>query len=1187
MDPIPLLEFDIRGNNPKNTIPGEKWNLKDKTLNWYLPNGSPFFGEPGLVVVYDEAGRILRRDRDYYVEGEFVPFCAITGRSICSYIRLSDAVVKNNSFVKVDYQSLGAYFVPRNSLQEWIDAMNAGKVPIPWSKVFGVPPTLPPEYHLHNAKTEIMDWYDFAQFFQVLEGFRQARDPDFNKNLTAVVEKAYAALAKARDEQLQVLVAHDRNYYNPHGIEDFDLDLGNVDNFRTATPAEDMAGVINNAFSTPYGVTELAKTFVPDTDKTMLSGIFPISSFGGESFIPPSISGSFEGMGQVNECSGICLEPGGLVMLLTNHLDGRTKGLYFSIVTDYDKPETKIQYTNYKYVPPSLSAQGIDVDTILAGSGNKVIMVGQRSTNNWYLALTNGTFDPGSHAFVKCDMTAVVNVFGSPWVQNDLASVHLMGEYIVLIQSYLSYEGLGNVSRQQFFRCKTSDVRDGKPIVWEKIRLTYQNWHGENFSNAEFMQVAKATVNAAGNRVTKVGPWTPNLPLYNFAQIRRVLHISLEKPNSNGIHYLRQFQYWHLAYRELPEANTVATTMEMQYEFNPATGVFSLTMKSPPIDVDVRSGFLNNAGRVRYTELDPLMVSYTCPATVLLSSGHLLCSSVVEAGILFPTQLVVVKMKGLDNPASVMERSWANNVVSYDRVERVVPKIKPATLNGTSPATLAYDPEGELFEALDQDSGIRQAYYRRVSGGYAVRDGVSNLTLGALYSRPLVTSIYKANLRHEDGYINITGTDAELAAAGVEQGSLSLSVGGYSSTYPNEFLPVNAAMRAPASANVKISWPRTHKRTIDELAKTATFTPDSFYGMRQALIDKLYSFVPTEGRTNTWSFTVYMLGAESGYMFRNLNLMLITVNWTNDVTGRFGGEMILARPVVEAPNADHPGVYLVQDYTFLHAISQYNASVNRSKQDGFGQQLYHGNLTKTFLSIYRDGNSLKIYGIGGYTVTTSDEGNNPMRFIVDLNLANNQLSNLFTGGRWGGWGEMAAMIPRWGLSDSVTLANGLITEVGPDPFLYTGGGASIFKKSGLQFMLGSVYPETGWLLFIQDGIRVIINGAAYTVPGGTIDIRDVDPAPQNKTFYLYVTIEDDEPRYVLSSIALRKSGSMIRVSTIVTNEKQILTITREQPFMVGDLLLSYTREGGTIPMSTGFPQDEGQFVFVRQGELLP
>jgi len=73
----------------------------------------------------------------------------------------------------------------------------------------------------------------------------------------------------------------------------------------------------------------------------------------------------------------------------------------------------------------------------------------------------------------------------------------------------------------------------------------------------------------------------------------------------------------------------------------------------------------------------------------------------------------------------------------------------------------------------------------------------------------------------------------------------------------------------------------------------------------------------------------------------------------------------------------------------------------------------------------------------------------------------------------------------------------------------------------------------------------------------------------------------------LSAIQLRKSGSMLRVATIVTNDKQILTITREQPFMVGDLLLSYTREGGTIPMSAGYPQDEGLFVFLRQGELLP
>jgi hypothetical protein len=1184
MEPIRLVQFDIHGTNPVNSIPGERIPV-DKTCEWIIPNGSPFFAEAALTTVYDQSGAEMKLGRDYFFEGEFPPLCLVSGRSICSFIRLSDEILKNNKTVSIDYQSIGAYFVPRNNLQEWLDAIRSGNRPIPWSKVFKVPATLPPSSHLHNAKEEITDWYELTWFFKLLATAQHNKDTGLNDDATSAVDRAYSLLKPVKDQVLAKMKAHDGNYYNPHGMTKFDVDLGNVDNFATATPAEDLAGTRSDVFSTPLGVQELAKSLEPDTSGVMRSGIVPLSRLGGETFIPPTISGSFEGMGQVNEVSGLCLEPSGVLMMLTNHLDGRTKGLYFSTVNDYDKPGSVVKYTNYKYAPPTLQSQGVEVDAIVGGSGNQVILVGQRNTNNWYLALTNGTFDPGSHAFVKCDMTAVINVFGSPWTQHDLATIHLMGEYIVLIQSYLAYEGLGNVSRQQFFRCKTADVRNGVPIAWEKMRLTYQNWHGESFSNADYMQLCKPTLNAAGDRVVRVGPWTPSLPLTTFAQIRRVLHVSLEKPNGNGICYLRQMQYWHLAYRELPDTNTIATIMEVQYEVNPATGVFSMTMKSPAQNVDSKDTGAGNQ-RARYSVLDPLMVSYTCPATVLLPSGHLVCSSVVEAGILFPTQLVVLKMAGLDTAPAVMERSWATDVVSYTRAERIVPKIKPATLNGTSPATVAYDPEGELFEALDQETGVRQAYYRRVAGDYAIREGVNNLTLGNVYSRPLVTTIYKANLRHEDGYINITGSAAELAAAGVEQGSLSLSVGGYSSMYPNEFLPVNAAMRAPASGNVKISWPRTHTRSIDELAKTATFTPDSFYGMRQALIDKLYTFVPAEGRTNKWSFTVYMLGAEAGYMFRNLNLMLIMVNWVNDGNGKFGGEMILARPVVEAPNADHPGVYWIKDYTFLHAISQYNASANRNKQDGYGQQLYHGNLTKTFLSIYRDGNNLKIYGIGGYTVTTSDEGNNPMRFIMDLNLSTNQLGNLATGGRWGGWGEMAAMIPRLGLSDTVTLANGLISEVGPDPFLYTGGGASIFKKGAAQYMLGSVYPETGWLVFIQEGIRVIFNGTMYTLPGGTFDLRDIDTAPQNKTFYVYATIEDDTPQWIISSIALRKSGTLLKGATLVTNQKQILTITRHQPFMIGEYLLSYTREGGIIPISAGFPQDEGDFYFVRSAELL-
>jgi hypothetical protein len=171
--------------------------------------------------------------------------------------------------------------------------------------------------------------------------------------------------------------------------------------------------------------------------------------------------------------------------------------------------------------------------------------------------------------------------------------------------------------------------------------------------------------------------------------------------------------------------------------------------------------------------------------------------------------------------------------------------------------------------------------------------------------------------------------------------------------------------------------------------------------------------------------------------------------------------------------------------------------------------------------------------------------------------------------------------------------NSQINTSTPAPFDYTGGAARLLHKTdpntgNVAWYIGpTVYPETIWSLFFQDGVPMMINGTMYEMPGGSIDLRDVDPSPGNKTFYIYATIEDGKPKYILSTTELRRGNALLLVSRVVTNSTQILTIERNQPFVVGDHELSYTRKGGIIPISSGMPQDDGTFVFLKASELLP
>jgi len=1195
MDSIPLVKFDIRGTEPVNTITGEKWKLTDKTLNWYLPDGAPFFADTGLVVMRNQSGGLLRRDRDFYVEGEFVPFCEMTGRSICSYIRLSDAIVAANAFVTIDYQSLGAYFVPRSNLEEWIYAMNAGNVPIPWSKVFGVPPTLPPELHMHNIKTEITDWYDFTQFFQQLEGIRKSRDYTFNDQLTAVVEDSYEKLITARDDQLDRLQLHDGNYSNPHGIVAFDVDLGNVSNYRTATPAEDMAGVASDLFSTPYGVIQLAKTYVPNTDKAMLSGIMPISSFGGESFIPPNISGSFEGLGAVSDCSALCLEDNGLLMILTNHNDGRSEGLYYSYIENYDKGTAKYVYSAFKYTPASLTALGINPTAVVAGSNHKVIMVGNPATNNWYVAITNGTFDPASHAYVKCDMTNVNALFGNvPYNSHDKATIHFMGDYLLLVQS----TGIGSDEKHTFFRAPVASVIAGTQITWTRLDVTFSDYDGVAYTNSAFWKpMVPVQVNG---KWTKNGPWTYRQPVTTLNKSGRTASLSCANPNVPGS-YLVQFLIGNAGVYNDGAGTIINITviMSIGYSINPATGVMTLLNKTPAYEMGFsdttqaeKNAYLNDYYGGWY---NPTIQSNSA-SIIVLPTGETVCAT-IEDGNDFPAVIEIYEHTGKTTDAQLLAGGLWNAVAPPVNRKYLLPVLRSPLLSGTFPGTMSFEPDGELYGAMEQATNNRKTYLRLVTGAYQTRAGITNLKLPNLQARPLSNAVYETNLGYTDGVIGMTGSAADLTARGVEMGNTSLSTFGWSSYIPaSNYYPRNTALQAAAGHNVLHTFPRTTQRVLDNVGKKATYSGVTFYGLRQALIDKMKTFIPAGFQTTKyWAFSLHMLGAENGGMFGGLNVAVGVIHFVDAATTTIRTQLVLFRPVVEAPNVDHPGVYLITDVTVLDTPPHFRNAVNVKINDVNFLLSTRAHKPRGFFNVYRDNGKLKVWFTSPYSTVTTSTVYTKLFSTFDIDLATNKFSGIY--GQGSGWSQtdQVMMVPKVGMTD-LTLTGTTPDTVGmsyaPGIYAETGGAASIFRKTNpdtsvTYYLGGSAYPETGWSLFFQDNIAVMINGAAYRVPGGTLDLRDIDAAPQNKTFYIYVTIEDDLPKYLLSTLQLRKSNAMMRVATVVTNASSIVTIAREQPFMVGDLLLSYTREGGIIPMSSGFPQDEGSFVFVRNGELLP
>lgn len=1240
MDKLQLqaVQFDVRGTRVENRVIREKIPIKDKGCPWIVPNGSPYFAENALVDIFNEAGGRLVAGTDYWYEGEFPPFCEITGRSICSFVKLSDRVLAENEFVQMTYQSIGAWFVPRNSIDEWVREIYIGKIPIPWAKVYNLPPTFPSSKHSHSIKTEIGDWYELTFFFNYMANIYNTRDPNVYIEADRVIAESFAQLKLVKAQQLARLVNHDKDYGDPHQINKFHLQLGNLDNFRTALPEEDVLGVRADLFSTPDGVMRLSEEYSLESDAIMRNGVLPVSYFGNGGYIPPTILGSFEGLGSLSECFGMCIEASGRVVVIQNHFDGRTEGLYFSTLSDYKTPFNpqlpyRFDYTAYRYEPPVLTNSGVKPNHIIAGSGNDIIMVGLTTISNsyagdrWFIAMTNDSFDPSGHRYIETNMKPIFDTFGVPdalgtwngYLYHGRMMIYLLDQYAVLAVDSGITSSYNQQGRMSYWRIPRQAMIDGTPATWELIKLTYQDWDGVQYNNANYWEFAQKQV--SGGLMSRWGRynWTTIQPPPGVGTMtRRILSLFAKKPGTTNIFYLNWISYTFLDYQPPGMgANLSASITNMVYEFNIVTGAMTLLYKQPALNID----YQNDNSAVVFADRNIRMqwynslVRYLIQGVIINGNGERLTSMTGngQEQTVLNSVIEYTQFEYVSNGQPVTSRAdLLSGSLGTDRIRQRVVLERGRNLltpipTGIGNRQLAYELGGENFFTYPttfdpaKGSALPKVVCRNITGDYAVRPEVPNRSLSPVYSRPLINTVYDTNMNYADGVINMTGSAGELAGRGVEMGQMSLSYCGWSAkqdNYPTllEIPQKTSALRAPQEAGAFISFPKTYQRVLDVGAQKVNYVPNDYYGISVTARNKLRSLIPAGQQGPWWCFELAMLNAEQGGMFGGLATGLVKLKYptvANGSTATWDGQVFLVTPVVEAPNANHPGLYLITDFQVLgqSAKNQPHQYMYSSNQ---GAMTYQFN--RPLLSIYREGNSLQCSWASGFSFVSGSVYSDQTVFNVDLGTGGFNGAGTITL-PWN-YGEYVVNIPKVGRS-RVTISNpdtyqGTLTNVAPPSLTSdTSGGAAriwpVVNGGGGVDYYGTItsYPETGWAVFFLEEVAVMVQGTLYRATTGTVDLRDIDTDPRNKVFYVYITIEDNVAKYIFSTVKLRRGIAVLLVAVITTNEKQILTLERRVPFTIGDYELSFTRQGGIIPISSGFPQDNGVFKFLKPSELLP
>lgn len=1244
MDIKAITNFDIRGTNPANKVVGEVVPIDDKTCPWIIPNGSPFFGDypkPGqlpLVTVYNAAGGELVRDRDYFVEEEFIPLVQVTGRPIMCFIRLSDSILANNTKVTINYQSVGAYFVLRNGLQDVLAKLQKTGT-IDWSLVTNKPLTFPAGHHLHSIKTEIGDWFELTQFFVYLTKNIQTRVSGTPIDVDQTITNAFNQLYTLRDQQQTKINAHNRNYTKPHAPTKVDVGLGNHPNYATATLEEQRVGTRADLLATPEGVQELVQGIQVDTSESMEAGILAFSKFGGDDYIPPNIAGTFGGLGARAEVGGVCVEPNGRVTLLQNHYDGKTDALFFSTLDDYKNPYNatrpyQFSFTGFQYQPASLAALNIAPNIIINGSGNEIIMVGKTTktpalADRWFVALTNNTFDPAQHNYIETEMSevfATIPALDSDGMTSNIyywgrMTIHLLENYALLLVEYAPGGNLSSWGKFSLFKIPRSALVNGTNAKWTLVKLTYKDYDEVQYTNSNSW--VWATKQVTGGNVTKWGRYTFNptpIPQNTPVFSRRLQNFVAKNPDKSNAYFLNLLQWASITYT--PNGKTTPAYnnyMNMVYELDIETGVMSTVFKQPMLNCnyDVYNQDEVQADANQYAAIwGTAVINYMYPCAYILPNGERLLWRVAGGQESTPLNSILeYRNFKIDGEVVTSKLDIVKDTLSNTRVAGNVQVTKYRNLPtpfpmGIGGRWLATESDGENWLAYPIDGVSPTAgyptpkvYHRKVNGPYAIRPEVPNGDLNPIYSRPLSNDLYLTNMSYTDGVVTMTGSAAELSAKNVDMGTMNLSVCGWSSksnatSQSVRFTIPGANFRLANNAGAWLTFPRTYSKAVNPVNGVMTYTPASYYGFSSVLRDKIKNLIPSAYQGDWWTFTMFMLDAAGGGMFTGHDTAIIQVKFPATPSGIVAStwEAIIAyvRPVIEAPNASHPNYYAIVDFEVISLSVRYRSSSGVVAVPSHGYALFE--YFRANFTGYKDGNTLKCMMFGGFSIAEIGQRSDIVSF--DINLTTGAISGL---GRLNtGWdqGDRLAIIPRVGRSKFTIAAPDTnlptISNVPINTYAdrSTGSAARAFPVDDgnggtLNYLTAVTYPQSGWTVFFANQVEVLISGMIYYSPITSINLEDITPNPGNKTLWVYITVEDQQCRYLISDTKLRHNARMMHVATITTTATQIASIESRQPFLIGDLELSYTRNAGTIPVSSGLPQDDGTFAFLKQSELLP
>ena len=897
------------------------------------------------------------------------------------------------------------------------------------------------------------------------------------------------------------------------------LDTGLTAHLAVSNPHADTAAMLDIPLKTAMDAA--LANLIP-------SGILPISSFGSQDYLPPNVSGSFEGGTTASspKCTAMIMEDDGTMVFLRNGTNGASRGIFYAYIKDAQKAgampnPTK---TNKQYRPPYFP-DGVSAAYLIAGSDSALygrLINADGSLGGFFLSITNGTFDDSQH---------VGSIFSSATLNYGAGEVFVAGNTV------FHYSALAPTMDVPFEITVRSvakaQVEAGTATAMTQVTGLTVNGFSGNLTGQNTLRLGnKVASTVAADKPVLLVTGT-GITALNISHFENPTIFSVVGPDGTIRTKWSAMTYLATA------TGSKYTYCTFSFTYNPTTKVANLDDGLSAQNTATFNGaVVDVAGPIFATA--EAVDAYPYPT----NARHDMCYS--PTGYIFlirviqPIDLVDLTRVRITNFVSRYEAIRYKAITSAELANVLSTPAFGTAIGGSL--------VGPFMVALDKLSIYSVG--RRANGSMG-----NGMAWTSLEGEPNGYTHKSINSGTYLGYK--PGADRGfLADIGVDYTSRTLPI--------VEVTPTSVKVIGYNFSGADMSG-STRRQYIDSdfSVSGGTLTvPDTILTniMNQVGAALLGTIGPIADRACQLSvpqtlgvppFAMVSVLATSGVHYVILcGISNLTVS-NNTVTAATVGQ--ISQPV--AYGSSGTGVVRYVEYLqMMGAVTLYDAgtAVLIGVPAAFGKGVVgSAGMTVMRMKYVKASGQFVFPAQPWITLNTA-----PLAADANTCFASPKLGFGMTVGDLGG----ASSNDFFTKSVFVPIAK---TEAEFDAWTW--------PAVGQWRVLATQEVAQGWMVYFTDPQPVFLAGRQYNMVPVNMNLLDLTPSPMNKTFYIYVQLSLGIAKYVIRETEINESDTTIYIGRITTGPLAITQITVEKVNRIGTFRISNTPIGSAIPTSAGHP----------------